>query len=68
VDDDRRVTMSDFLDKAKDLAGDHADKVKEGIDKATDLADEKTGGTLGGLNDTIDDAAGSALDGLTGDS
>ncbi len=35
--------MSDFMDKAKDLAGDNADKVNEGIDQATDLGDELTG-------------------------
>ena len=33
-----------FLDKIKDLAGQHADKVEGAIDKAADVADEKTGG------------------------
>lgn len=36
--------IGDFVDKAKDLASEHEDKVSEGIDKAADLADEKTGG------------------------
>ncbi len=35
--------IKDFTDKAKDLAADHKDKVKEGIDKAGDTVDEKTG-------------------------
>ncbi len=33
-----------FLDKAKELAGQHADKVEQAIDKAADMVDEKTGG------------------------
>jgi hypothetical protein len=33
-----------MFDKAKDLLGEHADKVDEGIDKLGDLIDEKTGG------------------------
>jgi hypothetical protein len=56
--------MSDFMDKAKDLAADHSDKIVEGVDKATDLVDEKTGGKLGGANDTIDNTVASALDKL----
>jgi len=38
--------MPDFgelADKAKDFAGDHPDQVKEGMDKAGDFADDKTG-------------------------
>lgn len=33
-----------MFDKAKDLLGEHGDKVDEGIDKLGDLIDEKTGG------------------------
>ena len=33
-----------MFDKAKDLLGQHADKVEDGIDKLGDLVDEKTGG------------------------
>lgn len=36
--------IGDFADKAKDLASQHEDEVKEGIDKAADMADEKTAG------------------------
>ena len=33
-----------MFDKAKDLLGEHADKVDQGVDKLGDLIDEKTGG------------------------
>lgn len=36
--------VGDFVDKAKDMAAENKDKVKEGIDKAGDLVDDKTGG------------------------
>jgi len=36
-----------FLDKAKDLAGEHADKVGDAIDKAADAIDQRTGGKYG---------------------
>ena len=32
-----------FLDKAKDLAGQHDDKVDQGLEKAGDQVDERTG-------------------------
>lgn len=40
-----------FLDKAKDLAGEHGDKIGEGLDKAADLINEKTGGKFEGQID-----------------
>ena len=33
-----------IFDKAKDLANEHNDKVDQGIEKAAELIDEKTGG------------------------
>jgi hypothetical protein len=33
-----------IFDKAKDLAGEHGEQVDQGIDKAAELIDEKTGG------------------------
>ena len=33
-----------MMDKAKDMAGEHGDKIDEGIDKAGGMAKEKTGG------------------------
>jgi hypothetical protein len=44
--------IGDFVDKAKDLASEHEEEVKEGIDKAADMADEKTGGKYSDQIDT----------------
>ena len=35
--------IGDFVDKAKDLAGKHPDQVDQGIEKAGDAVDERTG-------------------------
>lgn len=48
-----------IFDKAKDLAGDNADSVDGAIDKAADVADEKTGGEH---TDKIDQGADVAKD------
>jgi hypothetical protein len=53
------MDLDDLKKKAADLADDHGDKVKDGIDKVADLADDKTGGKHG---DKIDDAAQKAKD------
>lgn len=37
-------TFDSMKDKAQDMAGEHSDKIEEGMDKAGDFADEKTGG------------------------
>lgn len=52
-----------FLDKIKDLVGGNADKAKDGVDKAADVVDDKTGGQhtdkidMGAdkINEVIDD-------------
>lgn len=57
-----------IFDKIKDLAGGNADKVKDGLDKAGDMIDEKTGGAhtdkidmaTDKIGDMIDDADGEA--------
>jgi len=36
--------MSDFMDKAKDFADKHDDQVDQGLTKAGDEADRRTGG------------------------
>ena len=36
--------MGGFMDKAKDLADQHDEQVDQGLDKAGDFADQKTGG------------------------
>jgi len=54
-----------FLDDAKnklsDAVDDHGDKIAAGIDKAADVADDKTGGKY---SDKIDTAADKLKDGL----
>ncbi|QLQ15596.1 MAG: antitoxin [Micropruina sp.] len=40
-----------FVDKIKDAAAAHADQVNEGIDKAGDFVDDKTGGQYAGQVD-----------------
>ncbi|MDG4760633.1 antitoxin [Micromonospora sp. WMMD710] len=36
--------MGDFMDKAKDVADKHDKQVDQGLDKAGDMADKRTGG------------------------
>ncbi|WP_319460544.1 antitoxin [Micromonospora sp. RTP1Z1] len=36
--------MSDFMDKAKDFADQHDKQVDQGLEKAGDTADQRTGG------------------------
>jgi hypothetical protein len=36
--------MDEMKDKAQDAIGEHGDKIDEGMDRAGDFADEKTGG------------------------
>jgi hypothetical protein len=36
--------MGGFMDKAKDFADDHDEQVDQGLEKAGDAVDEKTGG------------------------
>ncbi|MEV4655065.1 antitoxin [Micromonospora sp. NPDC049301] len=36
--------MGDFMDKAKDFADKHDKQVDQGLDKAGDMADKRTGG------------------------
>ena len=39
--------MSDFVEKAKDMADQHDDKVDQGLERGGDMADERTGGQHG---------------------
>ena len=39
--------MSDFMERAKDMADQHDDKVDEGLERGGDMADERTGGQYG---------------------
>ena len=57
---DDRVGMFDkFKKKAAEVAEDHGDKIDTGIDKAADLADDKTGGKH---SDKIESGAEAAKD------
>ena len=63
---ERFLIMPDFgglADKAKDMAGGHEDKVNQGIDKAGDTVDEKTGGKFEGQVDQGQDAVRDHLGG-----
>ncbi|WP_446664372.1 antitoxin [Flexivirga sp. B27] len=44
-------------DKASELAGDNKDKVDEGVEKAGDAVDDKTGGKFSDQIDSGQDAA-----------
>jgi hypothetical protein len=56
--------VGDFVEKAKDLAADNKDKVKEGIDEAGDMIDEKTGGEHAEHVDKAQDAANDYVENL----
>jgi antitoxin protein of toxin-antitoxin system len=47
--------MPDFFDQAKKLAGEHSDLVDQGLDKAADLAKDRTGGKYDEHIDTVED-------------
>ncbi|BBZ12283.1 MULTISPECIES: antitoxin [Mycobacterium] len=51
-----------FLDKAKSLLSQNADKVEQAIDKAGDIVDDKTGGKYKDAVDKVQDAAKKAVD------
>ena len=46
-----------LFDKAKKLAEGNKDKIADGVDKATDIADDKTGGKFTEQLDKVDEAA-----------
>ena len=52
-----------LFDKAKELAGQHADKVGDAIDKVADVVDEKTGGKYAEQIDKGAEAAKGLVDG-----
>ncbi len=55
-----------FMDKAKDALRDHDDKVDQGLDKAGDVADDKTGNKYSDKIDSGTDKAREGLDRFTG--
>ena len=53
--------------KAEDVAKEHGDKVVQGVDKATDVIDDKTGGKASGALGKVDETTAKAVDALDGD-
>ncbi|HEX3588489.1 MAG TPA: antitoxin [Pseudonocardiaceae bacterium] len=49
--------FDEMKDKAKDMLGQHSDQAEQGIDKARDLADDKTGGKHSDQIDKLADQA-----------
>ncbi len=56
--------FSDFIDKAKDMMSGNKDKVKDGVEKAADMVDEKTGGKFSDQVDKGEEAAKDFVEGL----
>ena len=54
----------DLVGKAEELAGEHADQVKDGINKAENLADNATGGKFTGAIDGAGQKAADFVDGI----
>lgn len=50
-----------FLDKLKEMAGKHPDKTDQGIEKAGDMIDKRTGGKYSSQIDQGQDKARDAL-------
>ena len=51
-----------LLDKIKGLIGGNADKVKDGVEKAGDMIDEKTDGKFADKVDMAQDKVGEIID------
>ena len=49
--------MPDWMDKAKDLAGEHADVVNKGLNEAEEFAKDKTGGKFDSQIESAEDQA-----------
>ena len=49
--------MGEFMDKATDMADEHDEQVDEGLQRAGDEADRRTGGEHGEQIDTMVDKA-----------
>ncbi|RAY12028.1 antitoxin [Actinomadura craniellae] len=56
-----------FADKMKKLLGQHSGKARQGIEKAGDMIDKKTGGKYASHVDKAQQRAGKSLDDLERD-
>lgn len=64
---DKIKGLTKHKDKAEDLAEEHGDKVVDGVDKATDVVDDKTGGKYSEHLDKADEKAADLVEGLSDD-
>ncbi|PYI38375.1 hypothetical protein CVS30_10650 [Arthrobacter psychrolactophilus] len=55
--------FDDIKGKAEELLGSHGDQVKDGIEKAGDFVDDKTGGKFADQVDGVQKAASDFVDG-----
>jgi hypothetical protein len=62
----RRAQDSSVVDKAQELAAEHADAVKSGVGKAADFVDEKTGGRFSEQIEQVEDVAADVVDTVSG--
>lgn len=53
-----------FLDKVKGLANKNKNKIADGVDKATDVIDDKTGGKFADKVEMAEEKATDAIDKL----
>ncbi|MFJ5306508.1 antitoxin [Streptomyces sp. NPDC088350] len=51
-----------IMDKVKEMLGQHSDKAKEGVDRAGDMIDERTGGKHAKQVDMAQDKAKDFID------
>jgi len=61
-----RKQVSDVTEQAQDLAAEHADTVKEGVGKAADFVDEKTGEKYSGHIDKVEGVVDDVVDKIAG--
>lgn len=54
-------SLKGIVDKGKELAAEHGDKIEGAVDKAGDIIDQKTGGKYAETVDKVQDAAKKAL-------
>ncbi|MFC5180943.1 antitoxin [Actinomadura harenae] len=55
-----------FIDKVKEMLGQHPDQAKGGVDKAGDMVDDKTGGKYADKVDKAQEKAGDYIDHSSG--
>lgn len=60
------MSIGGFADKAKEMAGEHPEQVDQGIEKAGDAVDDRTGGEHAEQVDRAQDAARDQLGGGAG--